>query len=556
MNAPASVIFTLFLAACASGPQQAAGGMPAAGADQVRIMSVERLPDLNIPRNTHIAAFVGGELTVIGGHSTGFVPTSTAEYYRDGAWHLVDSYFPHDFGFGVTLPTEEVLVGGGCAEPFGIGQTFGIEIYSPETHSFTPLPIMDRKRTKASAALLYDGTVVISGNWYEEDFISTYSVSGGPSSSRPSVWQRTQPLILQTAPDNAIILSCVGTRDEKLPPIAERLRGEPFEIPLLQDWDLWVLPDGCRMDSMFIGDETVGGYAWLFPAIRKADGQPGIIKVVGDDFSVLETERPILTERPEGETLGRPVYLLSDRGNSCAWLLQSVTDQSTIYVTRIDYGAALRGGKAPRTIYRADLPEGVLAPWEMNPVLLPGGRIAILGGRTGPDEYFPTASAFILHTTPLESRAGFSWWWLAAGFVLSGVCLILIINRFNKKPSRSAEQDAAVFTDMMTRIQRLMEEKELYKNPDLKVADLAAELGTNAAYVRGCIAGVYGGTFGDFVGEYRVRHIQRLLLKNPDAKITSLAEEAGFSSNATFYRRFTALTGLSPAAWLKQQQNK
>ena len=106
---------------------------------------------------------------------------------------------------------------------------------------------------------------------------------------------------------------------------------------------------------------------------------------------------------------------------------------------------------------------------------------------------------------------------------------------------------------MMTRIQNLMEEKELFKRPDLKVEDLAAELGTNVTYVRGCISGTYGGSFKNFVNEYRIRYVQRLLKETPNAKITALAEDAGFSSNATFYRNFTAITGLSPAAWLKQQ---
>ena len=46
-----------------------------------RPMRVERLPDLNTPRNGHFLAYVGGELTVIGGHTTGFIPTATAEYF-------------------------------------------------------------------------------------------------------------------------------------------------------------------------------------------------------------------------------------------------------------------------------------------------------------------------------------------------------------------------------------------------------------------------------------------------------------------------------------------
>lgn len=555
------VLLILLLVACAQGGGEIPGeaGNDAGRADEVLPMTVERLPDLNVPRNAHTAAFVNGELTVIGGHTTGFIPTNTAEYYRDGAWHLIDSYFPHDYGFGVVLSPEEILVGGGCAEAFGEGQTQGVELYSALTHSFTPLPIMDQRRTRPTAARLTDGTVLISGNWYYADYTSTYSVSEGPATVRRSALQRVSPYIFQTSPDNAIIFSSVGTEDEKLEPIAERLQGESFEVPLLQEWEDWTPLDGGQMSQFFIGDEAVGGYAWLFPAIRKTDGQPGLIKVIGEDFSVLETERPLSLEGPEGEELTSHLVLLADRENYCAWIVQSILGMNRIYVTKVEYEKALRGGKAPLTLYRADLPEDLPGPYTMNPVLLPGGRIAILGGRPGLDEYYPIASAFILHTEPLPAKHSRSWWLGLIAGILCASALVLISWRLQvvsakKKKAEEVEQGEALFTDMMTRIRALMEEKELFRKPDLKVEDLAAELGTNVAYVRGCISGTYGGSFKSFVNEYRIRYVQRLLLANPNAKITALAEDAGFSSNATFYRNFTAITGLSPAAWLKQQQ--
>lgn len=553
-------IAIIFAARAQSGgeiPGQAGNEARRAGNDGKCIqMTVERLPDLNVPRNAHTAAFVNGELTVIGGHTTGFIPTNTAEYYRDGAWHLIDTYFPHDYGFSVALSPEEILVGGGCAETFGEGQTQGVELYSALTHSFTPLPIMDQRRTRPTAARLTDGTVLISGNWYYADYTSTYSVSEGPETVRRSALQRVSPYIFQTSPDNAIIFSCAGTQDEPLEPIAERLQGEPFEVPLLQEWEDWTPLDGGQMSQFFIGDEAVGGYAWLFPAIRKTDGQPGLIKVIGEDFSVLETERPLSLEGLEGEELTSHLVLLADRENSCAWIVQSVLGMNRIYVTKVEYGKALRGGKAPVTLYRADLPEDLPGPYTMNPVLLPGGRIAFMGGRPGLDEYYPIASAFILHTEPLPEKSRLPWLLGLLCGILFASALVLIALHLSRKSVRKEPESAreTVFTDMMTRIQTLMEEKELFKRPDLKVEDLAAELGTNVAYVRGCISGTYGGSFKSFVNEYRIRYVQRLLKENPNAKITALAEDAGFSSNATFYRNFTAFTGLSPAAWLNQQQ--
>ena len=79
------ISLAILLAACTRGAGPAAGPGQAGNEGKCIPMAVERLPDMNVPRNVHIAAFVNGELTVIGGHTTGFIPTNTAEYYRDGA---------------------------------------------------------------------------------------------------------------------------------------------------------------------------------------------------------------------------------------------------------------------------------------------------------------------------------------------------------------------------------------------------------------------------------------------------------------------------------------
>ena len=52
-------------------------------------IEVEQLPDLNTPRAGHALFYANGELTVAGGHTNGFVPTQTAEYYKDGKWHTM-----------------------------------------------------------------------------------------------------------------------------------------------------------------------------------------------------------------------------------------------------------------------------------------------------------------------------------------------------------------------------------------------------------------------------------------------------------------------------------
>lgn len=157
------LLIALFLLASvavrAEEPERDASGVPFIQ------MHVERLPNLNVPRSAHALFAPDGELTVIGGHTTAFLLTPSAEYFKDGQWHLVESLYPHDFGACAVLPSGEILVAGGCEEPFGIGRNFGVEKYDPAKHEFSSLPILDLRRARFTMALQSDGTLLTSGNW-------------------------------------------------------------------------------------------------------------------------------------------------------------------------------------------------------------------------------------------------------------------------------------------------------------------------------------------------------------------------------------------------------
>ena len=153
-------------------------------------MGWERLPDLAVPRSGHALLYLNGELTVLGGHTTGFIPTPTAEYFKDGAWHTVSTLYSHDLGFCLPLKDGNVLLGGGLPEPFGVGQSFSAELYTPLSHTFDPVTILDRKRAAANAVELENGTIPVSGNWYADDALELYSASSGFAYVKETAEQR------------------------------------------------------------------------------------------------------------------------------------------------------------------------------------------------------------------------------------------------------------------------------------------------------------------------------------------------------------------------------
>ena len=562
-------LLLLLCVACAGETSGPAGYDVARDGHGVRPVAVERLPDLNVPRAGHVLACPGGELTVIGGHTTGFVLTETAEYYKDGSWHLLQTLYPHDIGTWVTMPSGEILLAGGCEQSFGIGQSWGVESYNPSTRTFEPLPILDNKRTRFSSAVLADGTILVSGNWYREDAIAVWTPEKGGLQVKDVSQQRSMPYVLPVSSDNALIFGgdgSDGTIQDSI--IVDQLKGDAFRVPLLDQWQP-VASECSEMARYFIGDERIDGYAWLIPARRKKDGRSGILKVVGEEFSMLETEMPIPMTGKDGEqiTWGG---LLTDKTAEASWLVSySEAPTQRLYICKIEYGKALRGGKAPLALYCAQMPEpGVFSSM----TLMPGGRLAAVGGLES-DNYHPLASAYILSTEqPEKAQVSLLWWLLAGLAALSLISIFVWLLRKKRMGSAQAGQDAEGqnadgtvsdeaemerrMDDLMTRISVLMEEGEAFRKKDLSKEYLSRVLGTNVRYLSDCINRKAGCSFVDYVNGYRIRYAQRLLCDNPGMRLAEISEESGFSSEVTFFRNFKARTGQTPSEWLASQNNQ
>ena len=99
-------------------------------------------------------------------------------------------------------------------------------------------------------------------------------------------------------------------------------------------------------------------------------------------------------------------------------------------------------------------------------------------------------------------------------------------------------------------LQTLLEEKQIYKNPDLRLSDVALMLGTNRTYLSRTVNDEMNTNFCDLINDYRVKHA-KVLLENSDEK-TSLEEIAllsGFNGTSSFYRIFKEKTDLTPGKY-------
>ncbi|MBO6249422.1 MAG: helix-turn-helix domain-containing protein [Bacteroidales bacterium] len=498
----------------------------------------ERFPDLPQPLHTVCAITLNGELTLFGGHTDGFLPSPSTWYLKDGTWHDVPMKYPHDHGFFTLLPDGKVMLGGGSAEAFGIGQSWGVEVYDPSSHSFTPIGVLDRKRAGASALALPDGRVLVSGNWYAPDAMEIYEPGKGFSFLKDVTAQRNTPFILASSEENAIIFSGRDNYGNPSDGTVDRLNGDPFHEPLLDEWECV-----SRGTSLSIGE-----YAFLVLARHRERQEWGILHIEGEHFSLLETDQPL----PACSEAGDYVWcqLAVDRSRRSAYSI-GFDPERNVCVARICYDPIFDGDKAEVTL--TEIKGSFPQPDAF--VLLPDGTIVLPGGNVGKSastHNFITSREIWAFRTEARSKSVFPWpWILAICLLLLSAGAILIIWKKDRSVPVEGTEGTPVSLQLTEQLAQIIEKEELFKQPDLRVTDIAARLATNRTYISAIIKSLSGDNFSNMINGYRVRYAQKLMKDNPQMSVTEIAVESGFSSRSAFYRNFKEMTGLNPAEWKK-----
>ncbi len=520
----------------------------------------ERLPDLNIPRTGHSTFYVNGELTVTGGHTTNFVPTQTAEYFADGEWHQLPMAYCHDNGFAVVMGEEkEVIIGGGHSEPLGIGQTFMLERYTPATHSFEGFGCLDRRRVLANGILLDDGRVIITGNHYTNDDIACYDGRSQVQQVKGVAQGRSNPYILKTAKDNAIIIRSHNIYQALLDTIwADQVSGDAFRVPFLEQWPL------LYFDQPFSSDDcSIGEYSYLLTATDR-NGQLVIVQATfnnkqetidykRESFSLLPTVCPI----PMQTTLGPVFYkgpIIIDKKHQRGYVIGVDSLHTRQYVLAVDYAQEPAG----LTLYYTDTLEYATITI---PIVTPEGDLILAGG-IHKDNYKPVSNVWLYHfatevqaqtsgnvTSKIPNIPSAAWLWALVAVVVAIAIAVLVYIYKVRRMERSCQQ--VPDEELMMRILQVIEQDNRYLK-SLRLSDIASELGVSVATISDCLSSCRGCTLAQLLAEYRVRHAQKLITDNPDLKLAVIIAKSGFTSESTFFRTFKAVTGKSPKEWLSQ----
>jgi AraC-like DNA-binding protein len=97
-----------------------------------------------------------------------------------------------------------------------------------------------------------------------------------------------------------------------------------------------------------------------------------------------------------------------------------------------------------------------------------------------------------------------------------------------------------------------MKEKKLFKNPNLKLNDLAKEVKISGHQLSQILNDKVERNFTLFINEYRIDEACKLLLAGNNPKIEAIGFEVGFNSRSTFFSMFKKLKGTTPTVYQQQ----
>ncbi len=112
----------------------------------------------------------------------------------------------------------------------------------------------------------------------------------------------------------------------------------------------------------------------------------------------------------------------------------------------------------------------------------------------------------------------------------------------------------SIYDELYVRMEYLLSDEQIFRDPDLNLDDLTSKLGTNRTYVSRLINNKTQYNFRDYINSYRIRFVKEMLASDKGERLTleKIAIEAGFSSESSFYRVFSKMEGTTPAKYRKK----
>lgn len=367
----------------------------------------EQLPDMLTPRIGHQTFISGKDLIVVGGRTTGFKLTATAERYADGQWSSVSINNAHDGAFLVRVDNG-YMIGGGFSQDQGVGQTTSTSTFnSSSVNKLSDGPQLSTPRAM-SKAVYVDGKVYVSGNWYAEDKTLDMLDAGarefksvGSTSSRSApymFYDNNGRIIVVSSNDNygkSFGFYTEGGMDFLLSEVYDPSTSKtlPLILPFSPESYPMTLPDDASTDDYhvnFYGEN-------LFFILAKEESKYALYAFDSDEMKMYNLpELKIPTTDTAGQTITWRGSVIADETKQEVYLLgvSGPATNQTLHIISMNY-VTNEWTIATATGFDHNM---LSASWTK----LSDGRLACTGG--GIKDYTDAQASAYIFTLPVAGR--------------------------------------------------------------------------------------------------------------------------------------------------------
>lgn len=104
-------------------------------------------------------------------------------------------------------------------------------------------------------------------------------------------------------------------------------------------------------------------------------------------------------------------------------------------------------------------------------------------------------------------------------------------------------------SNWIDKLERVIHDEQLYKDPQLKLSDLAKKIQISSHQLSQLLNDNLGKSFSTYINEYRIKEACQLITTDDRLTLEAIGYEVGFNSKSTFYTAFKKIKDTTPALY-------
>lgn len=125
----------------------------------------------------------------------------------------------------------------------------------------------------------------------------------------------------------------------------------------------------------------------------------------------------------------------------------------------------------------------------------------------------------------------------------------IVTEKVKKAPSASPDQT------IWMRICTMLEEEEMWRDPNMTLSSLSEQLHSNRTYVGEAFKQNTGMTFVEYIAHCRIKYVVETLKTNPETNVKELFNYVGYRQRSTAWRNFQKIMGQTPSEFVDSLHN-